>query len=93
MTATVSLQTPIARGDTSIATLQLRKPTAGELRGVKLLDLAQLDVQAVITVLPRISIPTLTDVEAAALDPADLMQCATEIGRFLLKKDAADSQP
>ncbi len=36
---TVELDTPIVRGEQSITSLTLRKPMAGELRGVKLNDL------------------------------------------------------
>lgn len=33
---TVDLDTPIARGDQVIATITLRRPKAGELRGISL---------------------------------------------------------
>lgn len=83
---TISLDTPIVRGDTTIATLQLRKPGAGELRGVNLLDVAQLQTTAIIKVLPRITTPTLTEPEVAAMDLGDFMACAAEVAGFLLQK-------
>ena len=46
---TVTLETPIKRGDQVITSLSLRKPAAGELRGVALADLLRLDVAALIT--------------------------------------------
>lgn len=83
---TITLDTPIVRGETSIGTLVLRKPASGELRGVSLIDLAQMDVLSLRKVLPRITTPTLTDIEIGRMDPADLLQCGVAVGSFLLKK-------
>lgn len=82
----VILETPIQRGDTAIAELIVRKPSSGELRGLSLVDLGQLDVDALHTVLPRITIPTITRQEAQALEPADLMALGAEVAGFLLPK-------
>ena len=82
--ATVTLETPIVRGDTSVATLQLRKPASGELRGLSLAEITTLKTDALIELLPRITIPNLTGAEVEALDPADLFQCAIEVAGFFL---------
>lgn len=85
-TATVTLDTPVVRGETTISSLTVRKPMAGELRGVSLVDLAQMDVLALRKVLPRITTPALTDHEIGRLDPADLLDLGSTVGTFLLKK-------
>lgn len=85
---TIPLDTPIKRGETEITSISLRRPAAGELRGVNLTDLLQMDVIAVTRVLPRISDPTLTDAEIASLDPADFLALASEVAGFLLPKSA-----
>ena len=85
-TATVTLDTPIARQGGAITGVTLRKPTAGELRGVQLGALLQMEVSALLTVLPRITQPSLTAPELAAMDPADLLQIGTEVAGFLLPK-------
>lgn len=85
---TIPLDTPIKRGETEITSISLRRPAAGELRGVNLTDLLQMDVIAVTRVLPRISDPTLTEAEIAQLDPADFTQLASEVAGFLLPKSA-----
>lgn len=90
---TILLETPIARGDQLITSLALRKPDAGTLRGVKLADLLQMDVAALITLLPRITTPTLTVADAARLDPVDLVTIATQVGNFFLTKDQRESLP
>ncbi|WP_236672036.1 phage tail assembly protein [Croceicoccus sp. YJ47] len=59
-TADVPLATPIARGDTTIDRITLRKPKAGALRGLTMQDILQADVSALITLIPRISTPALT---------------------------------
>lgn len=93
--APIELAEPIKRGDTEIKEITLRRPGAGELRGLKLADLVQGDVNAVIRLLPRISQPTLIEQEAAAMDPFDITRCADEISIFLQtpppKKVAQDS--
>jgi len=83
---TITLDTPITRGSSTITEVSLRKPTAGELRGVSLASLMQMDVTELTKVLPRITQPTLTDAELAQLDIADLTQFATEVTGFLLPK-------
>lgn len=87
-TETIHLDTPIQRGEDKITELTLRKPTAGELRGISLANLVQMDVAATITILPRITTPPLTPQEVAALDPADLLQISTAVVGFLLPKAA-----
>lgn len=82
----VTLDTPIIKGNETIAFLQLRKPKAGELRGLSLVDVGQLKVDALIKLLPRIAIPTITEADAANMDLADQLACGAEIGSFLLQK-------
>jgi len=84
----VTLDTPIVRGSQSIETVTLRKPMAGELRGVALVELLQMQVEALATVLPRITTPTLTKQDVFNMNPADLLQCAQKVAVFLLPKSA-----
>ncbi|MEB2854091.1 phage tail assembly protein [Pseudomonas atacamensis] len=82
----VTLDTPIRRGKTTIDTLTLRKPQSGELRGVQLIELLNMDVATLIKILPRITLPGITAPEAAGMDPADLLACGSKISAFLLQK-------
>ncbi len=88
MSKTISLDTPIKRGDNEVTAITLRKPASGELRGVTLTDLLQMDVSALTKVIPRISDPALTEVEVARMDPADLVQIGGVVAGFLLPKAA-----
>lgn len=82
----VPLDTPIMRGETQIDELQLRKPRVGELRGLSLVDLGQLNVDSLTKLIPRIAIPVVTEAEVANMEPADLLACGAEIGSFLLQR-------
>ncbi len=85
---TVILDTPIKRGKTEIKTIVLRKPQSGALRGVRLQALMEMDVNAVMAVLPRVSTPALTAQEINEMDPADLVALSVEVVTFLLPKSA-----
>jgi hypothetical protein len=90
-TRSITLDTPIVRGETGIASVAIRKPRAGELRGVTLTDLLQMDVTALTRVLPRITEPALTEHEVSGMDPADLTQMGTAVAGFLLPRAALAS--
>ena len=83
---TITLDEPIKRGDTLITEITLRKPKAGELRGVSLVELGQMNVAALQQVLPRITTPILTAQDVANLDVADLVEIGSEVSLFLVKK-------
>ena len=83
---TVVFETPIKRGEGEIKQVELIKPTAGSLRGVRLSDLAGSDVDSLIIVLPRITVPSLTKAECNSLDPADLISLAGKVIGFLSSK-------
>ena len=82
----INLDEPLKRGEQTISSVTVRKPAAGELRGVTLSDLLNLEVNALIKVLPRVTSPSLTEQEVARLDPADLVQLGSKVAGFLLPK-------
>jgi len=55
---------------------------AGELRGLSLAEVLNLDVDSVTKLIPRISTPTLTEQEVRNMDPADLVEAGKEIAGF-----------
>ena len=82
----ITLETPIVRGEQRIESITLRKPAAGELRGIKLADLLNADVGSILTLLPRITSPTLTAHEAAELDTVDLAAVTGEVIGFFMSR-------
>lgn len=87
-TKTITLETPIKRGEQEITSVELRKPKSGALRGLNLAELLNMDAAQLIKAVPRISTPTLTEQDMAQLDPADLVQCGMAVADFLLPKAA-----
>lgn len=82
--STITLATPITRGETLIEKVTLRKPKAGELRGLNLQDLLTSDVVAIIKVIPRISDPILNQPDIDNLDPADFAEMGGTIRSFFM---------
>lgn len=82
----VDLDEPIVRGEQEIAKVTVRRPKAGELRGVALTDLLQMEVGTLRKVLPRITTPSLLEHEVANMDPADLLQCGVAVSSFFIQK-------
>ena len=89
----VTLETSIKRGDTDITSVTVRKPQAGALRGIRLQALMDMDVNALMAVLPRVTNPTLTMQEINEMDPADLLSLSVEVITFLLPKSALSAFP
>ena len=83
----ITLETGIVRGGQTFSTLRIRKPKAGELRGLQLDSLMSGDVNAVMSVLPRISSPSITAEEAEGLEMPDLIACAGAIKGFFMSKE------
>ncbi|TAJ72997.1 MAG: phage tail assembly protein [Sphingobium sp.] len=81
---TVTLATPIQRGETTIEKLTLRKPKGGELRGLSLQDILTSDVSAILTLIPRISDPILIREEAEQLEANDLAEIGGVIRGFFM---------
>lgn len=88
----ITLDTPIKRGDQTITELTLRKPSSGELRGIALTDLLQMNVTSLTKILPRLTSPALTEQDVGRMDPADLVQCGSQVADFLLPKASKPDQ-
>lgn len=89
----VELDTPILRGKTEITSVTVRKPQSGALRGTRLQALMDMDVNAMMVVLPRVTSPALAAQEINEMDPADLLSLSIEVVSFLLPKSALSAFP
>ncbi len=81
---TIPLSKPLAWGEQKIAELNLRRPTAGDLRGIKLQSLSDMDVNSVLAILPRISMTPLAPGAVNDIDPADLVAIGEAIAGFFV---------
>jgi hypothetical protein len=85
---TITLETPIRRGDQVIRQIALRKPIAREMRGLQVGPLVQGDVNAVMALIPRISMPTLVAQEVEELSIEDFgVISGVVLGFFMSKAD------
>ena len=79
---------PVQRaGQPDVTTISLREPLAGDLRGLNLPDVLQMQQQAITTLLPRISTPALTPAEYTKLHVADFTALAVKVVGFFVDPD------
>lgn len=80
----ITLETPIQQGEKEITEITLRKPQAGELRGLSIVELLNMDVQSICILLPRISTPMITKEQAAKMDTVDICQVGGVVANFFV---------
>lgn len=91
-TQTITLESPLFRGESKIVTIMLHQPNARALRGISLSSIMNMDVSAIAALLPRISEPTIIEAEVDKMDPADLLQAGMAVASFFLpQRDLDDS--
>lgn len=86
-TIKVRLAHPIRRKGGDITELTLRKPKAGALRGLKIEDLYQTDVNALLVLLPRITEPALIAAEIEDMESEDLIELAGAVKGFFMSAE------
>ncbi|WP_315708999.1 phage tail assembly protein [Brenneria uluponensis] len=92
MTQLIVLQTPIQRagGDVAEVTITDTLRHAGSLRGLKVYDVMTSDVDALMTLLPRVTQPALLKEELAKMDIWDFCQLTNAVATFLQPSLAAN---
>lgn len=89
----VTLDEPVARGDMKIDQVKVRRPDAGTLRGLKLVDVINIDVVAMMQLLPRVCDPILLEHELVEMNVADFVALSNEVALFLPQKAAFTDSP
>lgn len=79
----ITLKVGVPSGKTTITELTIRKPLTGDLRGIKLIDFIDLDINSLAKVLPRITTPTIEEHEVFEMDLIDLSDVTKVIADFL----------
>lgn len=90
---TVTLLYPIKIDGKTVKELKIRKPTAGELRGINLMDIGQMKTETIVTILSRVATPHLTQEQAFSLDVADLGEAAATVWSFFDRGAATPPEP
>lgn len=83
---TVPLETPLDRAGGQLTELRFRKPVSGDLRGMSIAKLGQLDYDEQRKLLPRISLDTLIAEEVDRLSVADQLEISGVLTDFLVPK-------
>ncbi|MDP8173138.1 phage tail assembly protein [Pasteurella skyensis] len=78
----VTLTKHIKRGDKKITDITILKPNVLALKGLKLLDVMQFDVNALTVLLPRVTKPMLTQKDIEQLEIVDFTKLSTELAGF-----------
>lgn len=88
-TVEVPLEEPIGSGDGKIEKVTLQRPSAGQLRGLMLSQIMNMDATAMITLLPRITQPALLPEQIEnELSPADFAELAGQVASFFFTEKA-----
>lgn len=85
---TVEFANPVEQAGTKITKVKMQKPKAGALRGLSLGAVFQMDVAAMITLLPRVTEPALAPATIEELELEDFRALALEVLGFFSKTPA-----
>lgn len=88
----VTLSEPVTIDGNAVTQIDLRKPRAGEMRGMTLTDILRMDAMTMIKLLPRISTPPLNETQVANMDAADFTELATKTVLFFMPKEQLEGQ-
>lgn len=78
----VKLPIPFEKDGNKVSTLELRKPYAGDLRGLTLTGVCQMDFSAACTLLPRIS--NLNERDMLNIETENLTVLMVEMASFFV---------
>lgn len=87
----IDLETPLTVAGETVTRLTLRRPVAGELRGLELGPLIRMDVGAALELLPQICQPNVTQRDLEQLDPADLAEVIGTLAGFFFRSSASSA--
>lgn len=90
---TVTLSAPVRIDGQAVTEITLRKPMTGELRGLSMIDILRMDVNAMIRLLPRISQPPLSERQLAnEIAPEDFTDLASRTVLFFARREQLEGQ-
>lgn len=85
---TITLDRPIKRGESQlIESIMVREPGPGELRGLDIQDLMTGDINALLAVVPRVTVPPLITEEVERMKLSDLVQVTGALRGFMMSEE------
>lgn len=91
-TKIITLTNPITRGENQITEITVNKPTVPALKGLKMFDVLQMDVDALQVLLPRVTSPVLHKADFATMEVADFTELAAAAVGFLGKNSEVEAE-
>ena len=88
----VTLSTPIKRGEKEFADITVIKPTVAALKGLKMFDVLQMDVDALQVLLARVTTPVLHKSDFVTMEVADFTELAAAAVGFLGKNSEVETE-
>jgi Phage tail assembly chaperone proteins, E, or 41 or 14 len=89
--ATVKLSQPLAIDGKEVDHVVLHRPRPGELRGLSLISVLQMDFNTMIRLIPRVSEPSLNGCAVATMQVVDFVKFATEIVLLFVPNEERDA--
>ena len=89
----ITLTNPILRGDKQITEITVTKPSVPALKGLKMFDVLQMDVDALQVLLPRVTSPVLHKADFATMEVADFTELSATAVGFLGKNSETADEP
>lgn len=90
-TQTVKLTAPITRGEKQITEITILKPTVPALKGLKMMDVLQMDANAMQALLPRITQPVLHKNDFQTMETSDFFELSSVAINFLIGNSAEET--
>jgi len=86
-TKTVTLSNAVTIDGKETRKIALRCPKTGELRGLMMASVLQMEAGAVMRLLSRITVPPMSEAQLADLPPVDFMEMTKAAIGFFVKAD------
>ncbi|MEO0682715.1 MAG: phage tail assembly protein [Pseudomonadota bacterium] len=86
--AQVDLSRPVTVDGAEVEAVEVVEPKVGQLKGLNTFSLLQMDVNAHLTLLPRVTAPPISADQLAEMRPKDFARLQAEVVRFLAEEDA-----
>lgn len=91
-TKIITLTNPITRGENQITEITVNKPTVPALKGLKMFDVLQMDVDALQVLLARVTTPVLHKSDFVTMEVADFTELAAAAVGFLGKNSEVEAE-
>lgn len=86
----ITLTNPIMRGEKQFSEITVNKPSVPALKGLKMFDVLQMDVDALQVLLPRVTQPVLHKADFATMEVADFTELSAAAVGFLGKNSETE---